>query len=76
MGSIRLQGREIAGKAVAVISLNGAGKAILIRVILGLIRPMRGSMQMEAIDLVATPSHRIVELGIAHMPENHPCSRA
>jgi branched-chain amino acid transport system ATP-binding protein len=25
---------------------------------------------MEAIDLVATPSHRIVELGIAHVPEN------
>ena len=27
-------------------------------------------MQMEGIDLVETPSHRIVELGIAHVPEN------
>ena len=46
------------------------------RVVSGLIRPMRGSMQMEGIDLVATPSHRIVELGIANVPENRrlfPC---
>jgi branched-chain amino acid transport system ATP-binding protein len=27
-------------------------------------------MHMEGIDFVATPSHRIVELGIAHVPEN------
>jgi branched-chain amino acid transport system ATP-binding protein len=27
-------------------------------------------MQMEGIDLVATPSHRIVEFGIARVPEN------
>ena len=27
-------------------------------------------MQMEGINLVETPSHRIVELGIAHVPEN------
>ena len=47
---------------------NGAGKTILMRVISGLIRPMRGSMRMEGIDLVATPSHRIVELGIPHGP--------
>ena len=40
------------------------------RVISGLIRPIRGSMQMEAIDLVATPFHRIVDLRIEHVPEN------
>ena len=31
---------------------------------------MRGSMQMEGIDLVATPFHRIVDLRIEHVPEN------
>jgi branched-chain amino acid transport system ATP-binding protein len=31
---------------------------------------MRGSMHMEGVDLSATPPHRIVELGIAHVPEN------
>src|SRR5690348_10919031 len=59
-----------AGEAVAVIGPNGAGKTTLMRVISGLIRPMRGSMHMESADLAATPPHRIVELGIAHVPEN------
>ena len=59
-----------AGEAVAVIGPNGAGKTTLMRVISGLIRPMRGSMHMEGADLAATPAHRIVELGIAHVPEN------
>jgi branched-chain amino acid transport system ATP-binding protein len=59
-----------AGEAVAVIGPNGAGKTTLMRVISGLIRPMRGSMRMEGVDLSATPPHRIVELGIAHVPEN------
>jgi branched-chain amino acid transport system ATP-binding protein len=53
-----------------VIGANSAGKTSLMRVISGLNRPMRGSMQMEGIGLVATPSHRIVELGIVHVPEN------
>jgi branched-chain amino acid transport system ATP-binding protein len=59
-----------AGEAVAVIGPNGAGKTTLMRVISGLIRPMRGSMRMEGADLGATSPHRIVELGIAHVPEN------
>ncbi len=59
-----------AGEAVAVIGPNGAGKTTLMRVISGLIRPMRGSMHMEGADIAATPPHRIVELGIAHVPEN------
>ena len=51
------------GEAVAVIGPNGAGKTTLMRVISGLIRPMQGAITMEGADLVATPAHRIVELG-------------
>jgi len=58
------------GEAVAVIGPNGAGKTTLMRVISGLIRPTAGSIAMEATDLVTTPAHRIVELGIAHVPES------
>jgi branched-chain amino acid transport system ATP-binding protein len=58
------------GEAVAVIGPNGAGKTTLMRVISGLIRPMHGAITMEGADLAATPAHRIVELGIAHVPEN------
>jgi branched-chain amino acid transport system ATP-binding protein len=59
-----------AGEAVGVIGPNGAGKTTLMRVISGLIRPMRGSIAMEGTDVVATAAHRIVSLGIAHVPEN------
>ncbi len=59
-----------AGEAVGVIGPNGAGKTTLMRVISGLIRPMRGSIAMEGTDVVATPAHQIVGLGIAHVPEN------
>ena len=58
------------GEAVGVIGPNGAGKTTLMRVISGLIRPTAGSLAMEGIDLLATPAHRIVELGIAHVPES------
>jgi branched-chain amino acid transport system ATP-binding protein len=59
-----------AGEAVAVIGPNGAGKTTLMRVISGLIRPSRGSISMENTDLATMPAHRIVELGIAHVPEH------
>ena len=59
-----------AGEAVGVIGPNGAGKTTLMRVISGLIRPTRGSIAMEGTDVVATAAHRIVSLGIAHVPEN------
>jgi len=59
-----------AGEAVGVIGPNGAGKTTLMRVISGLIRAKKGSIAMEGADVLATPPHRIVSLGIAHVPEN------
>ena len=59
-----------AGEAVGVLGPNGAGKTTLMRVISGLIRPTAGQITMEGTDLLATPPHRILELGIAHVPEN------
>jgi len=58
------------GETVGVIGPNGAGKTTLMRVISGLIRPTSGSIVMEGVDLVATAAYRIVEVGIAHVPEN------
>ncbi len=58
------------GEAVGVIGPNGAGKTTLMRVISGLIRPRRGTITMEGANVLATAPHRIVSLGIAHVPEN------
>jgi branched-chain amino acid transport system ATP-binding protein len=59
-----------AGEAIGVIGPNGAGKTTLMRVISGLIRPTAGQLDMEGTDLLATPPHRILGLGVAHVPEN------
>jgi branched-chain amino acid transport system ATP-binding protein len=59
-----------AGEAIGVIGPNGAGKTTLMRVISGLIRPSAGRLAMEGADLLTTAPHRILELGIAHVPEN------
>jgi branched-chain amino acid transport system ATP-binding protein len=59
-----------AGEAIGVIGPNGAGKTTLMRVISGLIRPTSGQIGMEGADLLTVPAHRILGLGIAHVPEN------
>ena len=59
-----------AGEAVAVIGANGAGKTTLLRVISGMLPATGGAMSMEAMDLRATPPHKILETGIAHVPES------
>ena len=59
-----------AGEAVAVIGANGAGKTTLLRVISGLLPSTAGSMVMEGANLVTTPPHKIIDLGIAHVPES------
>ena len=58
------------GEAVGVIGPNGAGKSTLMRVISGLL-PMRdGSMILDGRSVSGLPAHRMVEQGIAHVPEN------
>lgn len=59
-----------AGEAVAVIGPNGAGKTTLMRAISGLITVKSGNINMEGTDVIKTPSHDIVKLGIAHVPEH------
>jgi branched-chain amino acid transport system ATP-binding protein len=59
-----------AGEAVGVIGPNGAGKTTLMRVISGLIPIAAGVMTFDGRSIGALPAHRIVEQGIAHVPEN------
>jgi branched-chain amino acid transport system ATP-binding protein len=59
-----------AGEAVAVIGPNGAGKTTLLRVISKLIPATAGEITMTGVPLGPVPPDRVVELGIAHVPEN------
>jgi len=58
------------GEAVGVIGPNGAGKTTLMRVISGLIPLRGGAMTLDGRSVGDLPAHRMVERGIAHVPEN------
>jgi branched-chain amino acid transport system ATP-binding protein len=59
-----------AGETVGVIGPNGAGKTTLMRVISGLVASFAGAITLDGRSIVGAPAHRIVEHGIAHVPEN------
>lgn len=58
------------GEAVAVIGPNGAGKTTLLRAISRLVEPTAGELLFDGRSLLGVPAHRLLELGIAHVPEN------
>jgi branched-chain amino acid transport system ATP-binding protein len=58
------------GEAVGVIGPNGAGKTTLMRVISGLVHLYTGTMRLDGRCIGGLPAHRMVEQGIAHVPEN------
>jgi branched-chain amino acid transport system ATP-binding protein len=58
------------GEAVGVIGPNGAGKTTLMRVISGILPMQQGEMRIDGQDITGLPAHRVVERGIAHVPEN------
>jgi branched-chain amino acid transport system ATP-binding protein len=57
------------GEAVALLGPNGAGKSTLMAAITGSIAKRSGKVLLEEIDLVGKPSHAIVSLGVALVPE-------
>jgi branched-chain amino acid transport system ATP-binding protein len=57
------------GEIVTLIGANGAGKSTLLRAISGLVPTRSGKITLGSIDLGSVPAHRIVEMGVAHVPE-------
>jgi branched-chain amino acid transport system ATP-binding protein len=57
------------GEIVALIGSNGAGKSTVLRTISGLERAKSGSILFEGAELTRMKPHKIVERGIAHVPE-------
>ena len=57
------------GEIVTLIGANGAGKSTILRALSGVVRPSSGSIVHDGISITGLPSHRIVRLGIAHVPE-------
>lgn len=57
------------GKIVALVGANGAGKSTTLRTISGLVRARQGKIQFLNKDITREASHRIVEMGLAMVPE-------
>ncbi len=57
------------GEVIALIGANGAGKTTILHTITGLVSAKEGSIQFEGVELTKTPPHKIVSMGMAHVPE-------
>ena len=57
------------GEVIALIGANGAGKTTILHTVSGLIAPKKGSVIFEGQDITKIPAHKIVSMGMAHVPE-------
>ena len=57
------------GEVIALIGANGAGKTTILHTVTGLFAPKKGSVYFEGKEITKMPAHKIVSLGMAHVPE-------
>ena len=57
------------GEVIALIGANGAGKTTILHTVTGLLSPQAGSIVFEGVELTKIPAHKIVGMGMAHIPE-------
>ena len=57
------------GEIVTLIGANGAGKSTTLKTVSGLMRSRGGAVEFMDRSIASTAPHKIVELGIAHVPE-------
>ena len=58
-----------AGEVIALLGANGAGKTTTLHTITGLIQPKSGKIIFDGKDITKIPAHKIVSMGMAHVPE-------
>jgi len=57
------------GEVIALIGANGAGKTTILHTVTGLLNAKAGKIEFEGKDITKMPAHKIVTLGMAHVPE-------
>ena len=58
-----------AGQIVSIVGANGAGKSTILKAVSSALHPDAGSILFEGKRIDQVPAHRVVEMGIAHVPE-------
>ena len=57
------------GEVIALIGANGAGKTTTLHTVTGLLRAKSGHIIYNGEDITKVPAHKIVTMGMAHVPE-------
>jgi branched-chain amino acid transport system ATP-binding protein len=57
------------GQIVSIVGANGAGKSTILKAISSILRLDQGSISFENQRIDQVPAHRLVDMGIAHVPE-------
>ena len=57
------------GEVIALIGANGAGKTTTLHTVTGLLRAKSGHIIYDGQDITKVPPHKIVTMGMAHVPE-------
>ena len=57
------------GEVVTLIGANGAGKSTTLKTVSGLMHSRGGKIEFMGKSIASVPAHKIVQLGIAHVPE-------
>jgi branched-chain amino acid transport system ATP-binding protein len=63
--SLEVGNREIVG----IVGANGAGKSTMLSTLSGLVASRTGIIEFDGNDITRLPAHKIVELGLIHIPE-------
>jgi len=65
---VSLRARQ--AQITAVLGPNGVGKSTLLKSIFGFVKPQRGEVRFAGQDIVGTPAHHLVHLGISYIPQH------
>lgn len=57
------------GEVIALIGSNGAGKTTTLQTITGMLPAKKGNIIFQGTDITKVPGHKIVSMGMAHVPE-------
>ena len=57
------------GRVTVVLGPNGSGKSTALRVLYGLVAPVRGRVLLDGVDITRVPVHERVRLGMALLPQ-------
>lgn len=58
------------GKLTTVLGANGVGKSTLLKAIYGFLTPQAGQVLIDGQDVVGTPTHELIDMGLAYIPQH------